>query len=400
MPTMTNPTRSKAGQPGHSLYTEYRRARDQHVLLRREKLARSVPRTAARAAAVGLLLALVIAFGLDLPVVAIVAFLLVFVGWPAVIILNAYNPVPDVEALREGAMAEKSTAQTVSRLRRHGFVVMHDRSVPFSEATIGHLLVGPGGVMVIVSDPRKGVVRYVKSGAQVDGDSLKPAIDKVAWLGGEVRNQLRSTLPMTKIPVYAILVMAEANVLWSDGALDGVTIISHKDVVNFARGKKTQLNPADVKKVAGAAERMFPAYSANRLAEHITVDRDQWLSLMDALRTIRERDGDASDMLDRLSQIETNLARQADLTGRSGVPLTVAGGVSGAAISGSDAPEPGAGFDDDGIADSGDGRLAPVTSLASAPPKRSPGRRGRIPATGRLPRDGAGDQQPDDDTRD
>lgn len=390
MPTMSNPTTSKAGQPGHSLYTEYRRARDQHVLLRREKLARAVPRTAVRAAAVGLVLALVIAFGLGLPpVFPIVVFLLVFVGWPAVIIANAYNPVPDIEALREAATSEKITATTVSRLRRHGFIVMHDRSVPYSEATIGHLLVGPGGVMVISSDWRKGIVRYVKSGAQVDGDSLKPAIDRVAWLGGEVRTQLQAMMALTKIPVFPILVMAQADVLWSDGALDGVTIISHKDVVNFVRTKSTQLNPADVKKVAAAAGRLFPAYSSNLLAEHITVDRDQWLSLMDALRTIRERDGDASDLLDRLAQIEAELARQAD-PGRSGMPLAVAGGVTGAALSGSDPSDesaPGGGSD---------GELARVTSLASVPPKGATARRGRILATVRPPRDGHDDSGLDD----
>nr|MDT0667290.1 hypothetical protein [Micromonospora sp. DSM 115978] len=143
----------------------------------------------------------------------------------------------------------------------------------------------------------------------------------------------------------------------------GVTIISIKDVVNLLRKKKTILNPAEVKQVAGAGGRLFPAYSANRLAEHITVDRDQWLSLMDALRTIRERDGDASDLLDRLSQIETDLARQADLTGRSGMPLAVAGGLSGAAISGGSTGS-GTTFEDPSSTGSGEsGDLAPVTSL-------------------------------------
>jgi nuclease-like protein len=416
MPTMTNPTLSKSGQPGHSLYTEYRRARDQHVLMRREKLARTLPRTAVRAAAVGLVLALVIAFGLDLPpVVAVVVFLLVLIGWPGVIVANAYNPDPEIELLKSNAQSERKTAHTISRLRRHGYVVAHDRAVPYSEATIGHLLVGPGGVMVITSAPHKGVVRYVKSGAEIDGESLKPIIDRTSWLGGEVRNQLRAALPMVKFPVYPIIVMAEADVLWHDGALDGVTIISIKDVVNLLRKKKTVLNPAEVKRVAAAGARLFPAYAANRLAEHITVDRDQWLSLMDALRTIRERDGDASDLLDRLSQIETDLARQADLTGRSGMPLSVAGGLSGSAIADDDLAAgtgTGTALDDStagGPAGAGatgggqhraDSGLAPVTSLASAaqPKQRGSARRGRILASVKPPRDsgGAADRLPPD----
>jgi hypothetical protein len=373
MPTMTNPTMSRAGQPGHSLYTEYRRARYQNAVMRRERLARNLPRAALRAAPLGLVFGLLFTFGLHLPVAGVVAFLVFFLGWPALVAARAYDPVPDIEALREGALAERTVARTLSRLRRHGFIVLHDRSIPGSEATIGQLLVGPCGVVVVASDPRKGIVRYVKSGAQVDGDTLKPAIDRTAYLGVEVKNQLVATLPAVKIPVYKVLVMAEASVLWSDGALDGVTIISIKDVVGYLRNKKANLSPSDVKKVAAAAERLFPAFSTNRLAEHITVDRDQWLGLMDALRTIRERDGDATDpaILERLRQIENELARQADLTGRAGMPLAVTGD------------------DSDASANPGDDLMAPVTNLASAAAR--PARRGRrrAAASARAPRKAA-----------
>jgi hypothetical protein len=365
MPTMTNPTMNRIGQPGHSLYTEYRRERDHHAVLRRERLARELPRAALRAAPVGLLFGLLFAFGLRLPVVAVIVFLLPVLVWPTILLIRAFDPVADIESLREAALAERKVAQTLRRLRRHGFIVLHDRAVPYSEATIGHLLIGPGGVMVVGSDARKGLVRYVKSGAQIDGETMKPVIDRTAWLGAEVKNQLISTLPAVKIPVFPILVMVEAGVLWKDGALDGVTIISLKDIVGFLRNKKTQINPANVKKVAAAAERLFPAFSTNRLAEHITVDRDQWLSLMDALRTIRERDGDASEMLERLRQIENDLARQADLTDRTGMPLAVAGDDDPAGASG----------------DADDGVIAPVTNLASVAAR--PARRGRTVASAR-----------------
>jgi hypothetical protein len=364
MPTMTNPTMNRVGQPGYSLYTLYRREREQHVALRRERLARDLPRAALRAAPVGLMFALLFAFGLQLPVVAVIVFLLPVLVWPGLVLMRAFEPVADIESVREAALAERKVAQTLRKLRRHGFIVLHDRAVPYSEVTIGHLLIGHSGVMVIGSDIRKGIVRYVKSGAQVDGETMKPAIDRTAWLAAEVKNQLVANLPAVKIPVFPILVMVEAGVLWKDGALDGVTVISIKDVVGFVRNKKTQINPANVKKVAAVAERLFPAFSTNRLAEHITVDRDQWLSLMDALRTIRERDGDASDMLERLRQIESDLARQADLTGRTGMPVAVAGDDS---AGGADA--------DDG------GAIAPVTNLASVAAR--PARRGRILASAR-----------------
>lgn len=377
MATITRPTMTRVGRPGHSLQSEYQRARENQALVRRDRLARQVPRTAARAAAVGFVLALVIAFGLGSPTAAILVFFLVFVAWPAGIILTSYGTAPDIESLREGAEAERKTARAIARLRRNGYLIVHDRAVPYSEATIGHLLVGPGGVMVLGSDNSKGTVRYTKGGAICDGESLKPVIDRASWLGLEVRSQIRSELPMLKIPVIPVLVMVEANVLWSDGALDGVTIISIKDVANFIRKKPGRLNPGEVRQIVAASERLFPAFSANRLADEVTVDRDQWLALMDALRTIRERDGDASELLDRLAQIEASLGRQGDVGARAGMPV--------ATPAGAEAPEP---LALDVLDPAGDPEAVASIGLAPDPPAASSRpRRGRILATVRPPQD-------------
>ncbi len=378
MATITRPTMTRVGRPGHSLQTEYQRARENQALVRRDRLARQVPRIAVRAAVVGLVLALVIAFGLGQPGVAIAVFFLVFLAWPAGIVAASFGTAPDIEFLREGAEAERKTAKAIARLRRHGYLILHDRAVPYSEATIGHLLVGPGGVMVLGSDNSKGTVRYTKGGAVCDGESLKPVIDRASWLGGEVRNQIRAALPMLKIPVIPVLVMVEANVLWSDGALDGVTIISMKDVANFIRKKPGRLNPGEVRQIIAASERLFPAFSANRLADEVSVDRDQWLALMDALRTIRERDGDASELLDRLAQIEADLGRQADVGTRAGMPLAVpATPPTAAATVAPASPER-------PPADAG-----PISSIGPTPAQDSIARprRGRILAAVRPPRE-------------
>jgi len=392
MATITRPTMTRVGRPGQSLQTEYQRARANQALVRRDRLARQIPRTAVRSAVVGLVLALVIAFGVGQPGIAIAVFFVVFLAWPAGIVATSFGTAPDIELLREGAEAERKTARFIARLRRNGYLILHDRAVPYSEETIGHLLIGPGGVMVLNSDNSKGTLRYTKGGAVCDGESLKPVIDRAAWLGGEVRNQVRAALPMLKIPVSPILVMVEANVLWSDGALDGVTIISIKDVANFIRKKPGRLNPGEVRQVVAAAERLFPAFSANRLADQVTVDRDQWLTLMDALRTIRERDGDASDMLDRLAQIESDLGRQADVSARAGMPVASAGPATSEpeipTLDPDDLPP------DDGGGAPGSG---PITSIGLAAAGRSGARprRGRILASVRPPRDDADRPTPD-----
>lgn len=312
--------RTYAGRPGYSTWTEYKRAREQQAILRRDKLRRRLPRAALQAIPVGFLISAILALGAHAPSgIAVVAFIVVAAGWPLLVMLRAYDPDADIESLREHAEAERTTAKTITRLKRHGYVVLHDRCILGSEETIGHLVIGPGGVFVMSSEAGKGIVRYSKDGVTRDGNPLRSIIERTAWFGGEVRSQLRGAMPMTKVPVAPVLVMTEADVLWSDGAVDDVTIISLKDVNSYIRHRPLRINPLDVNKVVAASERLFPPYTANRLATDITVDRDHWIALMDALRTIRERDGDARGVLDRLAQIEQDLALQADPEGRPGL---------------------------------------------------------------------------------
>jgi hypothetical protein len=314
--------RTDVGKPGHSTYTEFRRACEQQSLLRRDRLRRRLPRSALQSLPVAIVIAAILSVGAHAPVgIPVIGFLVALLGWPLLVLLRAYDPVPDIEVLRETAEAERNTARTVSRLRRGGYFVLHDRVILGSEETIDHLLIGPGGIFVLTSDPTKGIVRYAKDGVTADGVTLRPVIERTAWFGTEVRAQLRQALPMVKVHVTPILVMTEADVLWSDGAIDNVTIITLKDINSYIRHRPNRVNPTDVSRLLTVAERIFPPYSSNRIATDVSVDRDHWLALMDALRTIRERDGDATGMLERLAQIESDLARQGDPTGRTGFPF-------------------------------------------------------------------------------
>jgi hypothetical protein len=320
-PTITRPTLTKTGSPGQFLYAEYLRARDHHALVRRDRLARNLPRTLAKAVPVALLISLVMAFGAGLPGgFAFLVFVLVIAGWTGVAVASAFGDDGEIEHLRTCAEAERRTARTISRLGRQGYAVLHDRIVPTTDATVGHVLIGPGGVIVLNSEPAEGVVRYTKKVASVDGEPLTTPIERTAFLGSEIRTQLRAAVPMVKITVSPVLVMTEADVLWKDGAVDGVTVISIKDVIGYVRSRPSRLNPAEVKQVVTAVQRLFPPFTGDRLTDQVTMHRDQWVLLMDALRTIRERDGDATDLLDRLAQIESDLGRQADGFARRGIP--------------------------------------------------------------------------------
>jgi hypothetical protein len=70
----------------------------------------------------------------------------------------------DAVAWRRGAAGERRTARLLGPLERHGWAVLHDLAVPGSRANIDHLVIGPGGVLVIDSKHYRGRLRLDPSG--------------------------------------------------------------------------------------------------------------------------------------------------------------------------------------------------------------------------------------------
>jgi len=323
MATITRPAtaNTRTGRPGSYLYSEYRRGREHQALVRRDRLGRVLPRSLAKSVPVALLVFLVLKFGVDASGgLAFAVFALIVVGWSSVIVATAFGRDDEIETLRLGAEAERKTARALARLRRAGWTVLHDLEVPSADAVVGHLAIGPAGVLVINSEARKGVVRYTKKVATVDGEPLTAAIERDAFLGTQIKSELQAKLPLIKLSVYPVMVMTEADVLWKDGAVAGVTIINIRRIFDFARDKPRRLNPVEVKEVVAATKETFPPFVDNRSLEQVTIGRDQWLMLMDTLHAIRERGGDASGLMDRLAALETQLSRRGDGFERVGIP--------------------------------------------------------------------------------
>jgi hypothetical protein len=323
MATITKPatTNTRTGQPGSYLYSEYRRGREHQALVRRDRLGRVLPRSLAKSVPVGLLVCLVLTFGVGLPGgFGFGVFALIVVGWSSVIVVSAFGRDNEIETLRLGAEAERKTARALARLRRAGWTVLHDLEVPSADAVVGHLVIGPAGVLVINSEARKGVVRYTKKIATVDSEPLTAAIERDAFVSSQIKTELQAKVPLIKLSVYPVMVMTEADVLWKDGAVLGVTIINIRRIFDFARDRPRRLNPVEVKEVVAAVRTLFPPFVDNRSLEQVTIGRDQWLMLMETLHAIRDRDGDATDLMDRLATLEAQLSRGGDGFARVGIP--------------------------------------------------------------------------------
>ena len=75
-----------------------------------------------------------------------------------------FRPSPDAVAWRRGAAGERRTARLLDPLERHGWAVLHDLALPGSRANIDHLVIGPGGVLVIDSKQYRGRLQLESSG--------------------------------------------------------------------------------------------------------------------------------------------------------------------------------------------------------------------------------------------
>ena len=76
------------------------------------------------------------------------------------------------ESWRKGALGELEIGHLLDGIAsNHGFVVLHDRAIPRSQANIDHILVTPAGVFVIDAKNYTGLVR-IEEGALLDFNAV------------------------------------------------------------------------------------------------------------------------------------------------------------------------------------------------------------------------------------
>jgi hypothetical protein len=138
------------GRPGASAQARWRRARAAESTTWTQTLPWRIAAILGIGAASGVLGSLVVP-RLSLIIGGLAA---VVAGWGL-----RFRPSPDAVAWRRGAAGEHRTARLLSRLERHGWMVLHDLAVPGSRATLDHLVIGPGGVFVIDSKQYRGRLR-------------------------------------------------------------------------------------------------------------------------------------------------------------------------------------------------------------------------------------------------
>jgi Nuclease-related domain len=200
---------ASVGRPGASAHAEYRRRR----AIERAAWACGLPWRASAVLAVGVtawLLAAQVTPDLAALVSVVVA---AGVGWRL-----RFHSSGDTQAWRRGADGERRTARLLAPLERHGWAVLHDLAIPGSPANIDHLVVGPGGVLVIDSKQYRRRLWMDSYGLRWHGrDLLVAALRKVRWEA----DQADEILGVADVQVAAIVAIHGASVPWGRLEADG-----------------------------------------------------------------------------------------------------------------------------------------------------------------------------------
>ena len=239
--------RACGGRPGASAAAEYRRHRTAERARWTHGLPWRVAAVLATGVTAGLLAAQLAPDSAGLLAVAAAAGL----GWRL-----RFRPSPDTLAWRRGAAGERRTARLLAPLERRGGVVLHDLAIPGSAANIDHVVIGPGGVLVVDSKQYRGRLHLDQYGMLWHGRHLLvSALRKVRWQA----DQADQVLGIADITVAAIVAVHGASVPWGLLQADGVTIVPARRVPDLLQALPPVLGSERVVWLADRARLRFHA---------------------------------------------------------------------------------------------------------------------------------------------
>jgi hypothetical protein len=223
------------GWPGGSAQATYRRRRNRELARRLPGLLVRLAGTGTAGLLAGLLVGRLAA-----------ALAIAVTGW-----LLRPRLSSDTLAWRRGAAGERATARRLRRLRRRGWALLHDVAVPGSSANLDHLLIGPGGVVLVDSKHYRGRIHVSGDGLLwVGRHPLGDTIQTVLW---EARCATRALgVGVPGIGVRAVVCVHRGQVPY--GRLEGpVPILTPAALLGWLRGLPPALAPWQVQQLTRQA---------------------------------------------------------------------------------------------------------------------------------------------------
>jgi Nuclease-related domain len=244
-PVLAVRMRTTVGRPGASATTEHRRRRVTELAA----WTRTLPWRLAT-----VLTASLLTRWLAAQLVARLAAVATVVAAAGVAWALRFRTSPDTRAWQRGAAGERRTARLLAPLERHGWAVLHDLAIPGTQANIDHLVIGPGGVVVIDSKQYRGRLHLDPHGFLWRGRHLLiSTLRKVRWAA----DQADEILGVAEVQVAAIVAVHGASVPWGRLQADGVTVAPARRVPDLLRALPPVLGPERVAWLADRARLRF-----------------------------------------------------------------------------------------------------------------------------------------------
>jgi hypothetical protein len=246
-PVLAMRVRASVGRPGASAHAQYRRRR----AIEWGAWTHSLPRRVAAVLAVGL--AAWLLANKAVPHLAGLASVIVAAGlaWRL-----RFRVTPDTMAWRRGAAGERRTARLLGPLERRGWAVLHDLAIPGTKANIDHLVIGPGGVVVIDTKQYRGRLWLDPDGLLWHGRHLLiTTLRKLRWAA----DQADEILGVADVQVPALMAVHGANVPWGQLTADGVIVAPARRMPDLLQALPAILGPERVAWLADRARLRFHA---------------------------------------------------------------------------------------------------------------------------------------------
>ncbi|WP_248965339.1 nuclease-related domain-containing protein [Sphaerisporangium perillae] len=162
---------------------------------------------------------------------------------------------------RRASAAERRTEAQLRKLEKSGYLTLHARAIPDSDAQIDHLVVGPTGVYAVDSEKwdKRLPVRVQSHRKLFHGPfNQKPRLDEARWEASQASELITAALgrQITVVPSLAIYGPA---IPWKILNIREVDVFDGGRVRKWITNRERSLTSEEVEDIYTAAEQVLPA---------------------------------------------------------------------------------------------------------------------------------------------
>jgi nuclease-like protein len=160
--------------------------------------------------------------------------------------------------------AQRRTRRRLARLAPFGYLSLHTRAIPGTDAVIDHLVVGPGGIYAVGSEvwDRRLPVRATRGGGLFHGPLDQAArLERARWGAAEVSRLLGPALGQA-VAVRPAMVIYGPAVPWIMIKINGVDVFCGRRLRKYLRreacGNRVRLDEQQTEALHAIAAQVFP----------------------------------------------------------------------------------------------------------------------------------------------